>query len=328
MRNPIWTIPVLMTFCTMGPDADTWRQKIEPMIESNPAQAEQEMLAALEHKHLKGEAALLLTRLYIDQENYNGAVKYGKQASKLLKDRAEAHLAYASAINMKMSVNTAFAMGNAGTYRKALDKALALDPDNLDAVLQRIGFLANAPAIAGGSLKKAKEQADELKDRNERYHLIAWSIIYRKEDDNTKLAETYDKLLVITPDNTDYMFRLAMIHVEEGRNEEALPLLEKVYASKDPDHLWESTYHYGRVLVITEKDIAAAAKLFESYVAEAPENDDDLPPKSAAYWRLGDAQEKLGNIEAARTAYEKSLELDPKDKDSQAALERLNKASS
>lgn len=324
LRSSIWTIPVLMTFCTMGPDVATWRQKIEPMMEANPSQAEQEMLAALEHAHLKGEASLLLSKLYTDQDKIDDAVKYGKQASKLLKDRAEAHLAYASALSSKMSANSGFAMANAGAYRKALDKAIAIDPDNMDVALQKIGYLANAPMVAGGSLKKAKAAADELKAKDEKYGLVAWSIIFRKEGDQAKVEETYNRLIELDPDNHKYQYQLAFAKIQLKKETEAIPLFSSLAESGDEEYVWASRYQLARALVISEQDVAKGAELLRSYVAEAPDSGEDLPPKAGAYWRLGGAEEKLGNIDAARAAYQQALVLDPKDKDAKASLEKLD----
>ena len=49
------------------------------------------------------------------------------------------------------------------------------------------------------------------------------------------------------------------------------------------------------------------------------------PGSAQAFAKLGEVEEKLHNLAAARTAYEKSLELDPKNKDAPDIKKRLEK---
>lgn len=293
------------------------------MIESDPAKAEQELLAASEKEPLKGEAALLLAKLYTKQNKTDEAITYGKQAAALLPESSEAHFVYAAAISRKMSSNPGFAMANLGNYREALDKALELDPNNYDAHVQRIGFLASAPPVAGGSLEKAKAAAAELEAKSEKDGLIAYTIIYDKENDAAKLEETYTRLQAIEPSNRNH-FQIAMSQVQQGKDAEAIPHFRHLVDAKDPDYRWAAQYQLARALIVSDSDVAQGIEMLKTYIAEAPDKGRNLPTKAGAYWRLGDAEEKLGNVEAAKAAYEQALKLNPEEADAKTGLERLN----
>jgi hypothetical protein len=51
------------------------------------------------------------------------------------------------------------AMGMAGDIREAFQKAVELDPSNMDAQFGLMGYYLAAPAIAGGGIDKARDQA-------------------------------------------------------------------------------------------------------------------------------------------------------------------------
>ncbi len=77
---------------------------------------------------------------------------------------AAAHYLLASAIRVKMQdVSQVRAMFSLGDYKEALAKAIELDPGNVDARTEEIGFYMMAPGIAGGDKELAAEKIKSLK---------------------------------------------------------------------------------------------------------------------------------------------------------------------
>lgn len=85
----------------------------------------------------------------------------------------------------------------------------------------------------------------------------------------------------------------------------------------------ELLYHYqiGKIAALTGDFTEAGVRSLQYYIDS--EREDLNPSRSAACWRLGMIYEKLGDIEQARSSYEKGLDLDPQDRYCKAALVAL-----
>ena len=70
-----------------------------------------------------------------------------------------------------------------GRYKSALRKALELDPKNVDARVEEIGFLIHAPGIIGGSETKAQEKIDDLKSTHRREAMVMQAELRDKQED-------------------------------------------------------------------------------------------------------------------------------------------------
>ena len=138
----------------------------------------------------KPTALTLLTLLNNRTEDYEEGIRYGKQAVKVSPDSAEAHFQYAVALRIKMSkVSKVKAMFSLGTYKSELKQALELEPDHTEARNEQIGFLVNAPGVAGGDLDQAWQRALELEKLDWRDGLRWQAVIqFKKEDVEGGLA--------------------------------------------------------------------------------------------------------------------------------------------
>jgi tetratricopeptide (TPR) repeat protein len=125
---------------------------------------------AAKDRSSRPEATLLLARLSNASEDWKNGVEYGEQAVSLLPDSSEAHYQYAVALRIKMSsvckVRAAFGVSK---YKNLLRRAIELDPTNIDARAEEIGYLVNAPAIAGGDHDKAEQRIEELGKLDQEY---------------------------------------------------------------------------------------------------------------------------------------------------------------
>lgn len=76
---------------------------------------------------------------------------------------ADAHYWHATAIFSTINDAGMLAKGRlAGQGRSALERAIELDPDYIAARIALAEFYRNAPGIAGGSMRKAQQQAESL----------------------------------------------------------------------------------------------------------------------------------------------------------------------
>jgi len=166
--------------------------------------------------------------------------------------------------------------GKIGWAKKCLaayDRAVALDPDNLDARAARLSYYWHAPAIGGGGMDKARAEAEEIRRR-----------------DPVRGAQA-----------------LADLYVSEKKFAEAFAVVDELIA-KSPDNM-PVRYQLGRLAAITGQQLDRGAAALQGYLQYSPK--DREPGIAAAHWRLGMVQEKRGDKTAARAEYEAALKLAP-----------------
>lgn len=175
-----------------------------------------------------------------------------------------------------VSAQRASVFGKLGWAKKCLaayDKAIELDPGNLDARTARLSYYRNAPAIIGGGMDKAYAEAAEIRKR-----------------DPLRGAQV-----------------LGDLYVSEKKFAEAFAVVDELIA-KSPDNM-PARYQLGRLAAITGQQLDRGAAALQGYLQYSPK--DREPGIAAAHWRLGMVQEKRGDKTAARAEYEAALKLAP-----------------
>ena len=122
--------------------------------------------------------------------------------------------------------------------KAAFEKAVELDPSNVEARNALFEYLLEAPPIAGGSLPLARDQAAEIAKRNRcRGHLAYASLAARDEDlprEESELRLALDA--AAGPEEiADAKCRLALLFEKLGRKSEAVDALREVLRLR-PDH--------------------------------------------------------------------------------------------
>jgi tetratricopeptide (TPR) repeat protein len=175
-----------------------------------------------------------------------------------------------------------------GLARKSLaeyERAVSLEPNNVDFHESLFEYFMQAPKLVGGGKANA---ADE--------------------------AATIEKL-----DVTRGQRAFASLYVAEEKYDRALAELDEVLKAAPDDYV--SLYQVGRIAALSgqhlERGLAALRRCLE--LAAPP----DAPAHAAAEWRLGNIFEKKSDPAAARAAYEAALRLDPKFTAASEALKNL-----
>lgn len=172
----------------------------------------------------------------------------------------------------------------------ALEKSVALDPDNLVARNGLISYYRAAPAFAGGGLDKAHAQAEEIRKRD----VVMGSAI------------------------------LGQLYLNEKKYDQAIAVFEEgAKAHPDNHHLH---YLIGRTAVESGRHLDRGEQALRRCLELNPERRN--PGQASVHWRLGMIAEKRGDLAAARAAFEQSLALDPNFKEAQDSLAKLPPANS
>ena len=279
---------------------------------------------ALEDSDMEALAVLPLVQTCNELEDWEAGVDYGKRAIKLLPKSSDAHYQYAVALRTKMTnVGKARAMFTIRAYKKELKEAIRLDPKNVDAIVERIGFLINAPGVAGGDLDEAEAELVGLERLN---WLLAkkmqLGIAIRRED---VLAATNvsKEILKRHPDDAETRSVLAYAFQQDERFEEADAQFAQLVKNEDREIALGALYQRGRTRVLGNYELEEAISMFEEYIREFDDGNPRLVPKAAAVWRIGTAYQQLGKIDSARHSFEEALRLDPDFKEAKDSLKKL-----
>ncbi len=109
------------------------------------------------------ESFNLLSRAYYAMERWDDAVRWGERAVAERPQDASYHLWLARAYGRKAGdSNPSVAAGLARKAKNEFERAVQLDPANVEARSDLSQYYTQAPAIMGGGLDKARDQAAQV----------------------------------------------------------------------------------------------------------------------------------------------------------------------
>ena len=251
-------------------------------------------------------------------QNFRGevdaAIGHLEEAVKLEPGNARYHLWLAGCYGTKAQAAGVFkALSLAKRSRLEMEKAVELDPTGLGARVSLLQFYLRVPGIAGGSVAKAREQAEAIgKISPVRGHL-ARAQIAEHEKDAAAAEESYRKAVTAEPGNGEGHNEFGYFLLRNKRVNEAIAEFRR-YGELDPaaanphDSLAEGLLARGQVdEAITEYQKALAADgSFTSSLSG-----------------LAQCYERKGQWRSARETWQRFLDLVPRGRRADAARERL-----
>jgi tetratricopeptide (TPR) repeat protein len=219
-----------------------------------------------------------------DLEAEQEAVKWLARAAELEPNNAT-YLADFGGTSMELaSHNRSISAATKG--RAAMEKAIALDPENLDAREGLFQFYLRAPFFVGGSEAKAAAELEEIRRRNPGRAIA---------------------LAVLTKANAkDYAGAFA--------------LCDEFLARKPDDYA--ALYQYGRTAGVSGQNLERGLADLRKCLTLTPPGP-AAPTHSHVWCRIGIIEEKLGHTAGARDAYAKALELDSSNSQAADGVARL-----
>ncbi|MDB6115891.1 MAG: Tetratricopeptide repeat protein [Lacunisphaera sp.] len=178
-------------------------------------------------------------------------------------------------------------MGFAKKCRVAYEKAVELDPKNLNARSSLMGFYQQAPGLMGGGMDKAYAQAAAIRRLDATRGRLAYATLYSGEKKYAEAFAEFDEVLKASPDDYAALYQVGKLAALSGQS------LDRGLAS------------LRRCLELTPPDAA------------------NTPGHAAAQWRIGNILEKKSDPAGARAAYGAALKLDPKFTAAADALKKL-----
>lgn len=205
---------------------------------------------------------------------------------------------------------------------KALDnykKAVKVDPANVNARIHLANYYIHAPSIGGGSISKAKEQVEEIKEYDPEEAMMLMAEIYMSEEKYDLAIDEYKRFLEHEPGNVNAYYRLGMLYQGLKQYNEAMRMFETVIEMDEKEY--HSLYQVGRTAIFSEENIKRGIACMQDYIQANPGS--PYPSADAAHWRLGMLFELNGEKGRAMDEYKIASGLNPDEKKYKEAIANL-----
>ncbi|HKV11515.1 MAG TPA: tetratricopeptide repeat protein [Thermoanaerobaculia bacterium] len=209
--------------------------------------------------------------------------------------------------------------GLAKKCKAAWDRAVALDPNNLEVRGDLIQYYLRAPGFMGGSVEKAREQAAEIRKRDAVRGALAAVTIHLYQKDNAAAEKELAEAIRKAPADPRPRMTLGALQQEAKRWNEAFETFEATLKT-DPES-YDALYQIGKTGALSGQRLDRAEECLKRYLAHTPKP--GSAPLANAHYRLGMVYEKKANKTLARTHYKKAVELDKGLKEAKEALSKL-----
>jgi tetratricopeptide (TPR) repeat protein len=265
------------------------------------------------------ESSNLLCRAYFALEDWNRAESSCRKAASLDPDNSRFHLWLGRVYGEKADrANFLAAAGLAGKVRGEFERAVQLNPKDVDARLDLAEFYLAAPGIVGGGEQKARAQAQFIATVNPaREHWVYARIAEQKKDAATAERE-YRQYIDLSQGDAEAWLNLALFLRRQKRFDEMEQAIVKLSQAPMPklDVLVEAS----QMLYRAGRNYPFATQLLNRYLAAGPV---EAAPAFKAHHQLGMLLEKQGDKAGAAREYRASLALVRNFDMAQQALNRV-----
>ena len=260
-------------------------------------------------------------RAAINRGDDDAAIELLERAVEQSPKSAEAHYYLGSAYGGKIQKSGMLAAATYGAKVKdEFEKAVGLDPKQLDARYSLVQLYSEAPTIMGGSMDKALEQAKAIKAIDPFYGHRAYAFIYSQQKHSDLAKKEYLDAVHEQPNAPKPHSFLGAYLVNAEKNYGAAFEEFSTALKLDPAYM-PAFYHLGRTAALADTNLALGEQSLKKYLGYTPkENEPRLA--NAHYW-LGAIYEKEGKKAEAKQSYEAALKLNPTLKDASEALKRV-----
>lgn len=300
-------------------------------------------------------AAYYLGRIDFNHSDYDAAIKWLELAVEVEQNNALYHLWLGRACGRKaMRASVLKKPGLAKRAQGEFEHAVRLDPNNLEARSDLMEYYLQAPGIMGGSLDKARQQAQEIKNRSAFDGHRAQARIHEDQKELAPAEAEYRAAIKNFPDSLRAYFQLNSFYLRQKKYDQAVALanemIEKFPARRkenyvqlglvylqmqqydlalasmeksialDPEY-WNGYLQIGRLGAVSGQHLARAEAALKMFIKNNPQGDN--VPLAWAHVRLGMVYEHQKKKDLAAAEFNAALQLEPNLEEAKKALKRV-----
>jgi tetratricopeptide (TPR) repeat protein len=213
-------------------------------------------------------------------------------------------------------------MSLARHMKSTLERAIQLDPENVDARLELLRFYLVAPGFMGGSARKAGEQADAVTRTNALRGRIASGAIAEAEDRDADAEREYANAIASSPDSAAGYYALGAFYQRTKQFDKAFATYDELLRVAPAET--EVHYQFGRTGALSGERLEEAERSLRTFLQRLP--DGVGSSLASAHLRLAEVYEREKRLDLARREYEIALGLDPRRKEARSGVKRLRDA--
>jgi len=251
------------------------------------------------------ESSNLLCRAYFTLESWDRAESSCRKAVSLDPGNSRFHWWLGNVYGKKAErANLLAAAVLAGKVREEFERAVQLNPKDVEARLDLAEFYLSAPGIVGGGEHRAREQARSIATMNPAREHWVYARIAEQKKDAADAEREYHQYIDLSQGDAEAWLNLALFLRRQKRFEEMEQAIVKLgQAPKpEPDVLWEAS----DILYRAGRNYPFATDLLNRYLASGPV---EKAPAFRAHYLLGMLLEKQGDKAGAAREYRASLAL-------------------
>ncbi|MFK7887872.1 MAG: tetratricopeptide repeat protein [Gammaproteobacteria bacterium] len=275
------------------------------------------------------EAYIYLGRTLMNLDDAKAAADALDTAIELAPDSAAAHAHRGEAYGTLAGNASAFKAGKlARKTRKAFERALEIDPNQLTALNGLIQYKLVAPRLMGGNKKEALELTDRLIAIDEFDGTLRKSAVLQSLERETEAVAALTSLTERYPKDPRAHYQLGFFHqsakdYEQAAKSFALAGATTVDNQDQAVARAQAWYQLGRTAVFSEQNVPAGIDALSEYLkfdGLTPE----MPGKDWAHYRLGELLSLNGDEAAAQTNFASAMNLTEDKNLKRRVKDRLN----
>ena len=176
----------------------------------------------------RAEACALLGEIRLRQQRVKEAIGLLEQAGKLDPQKPDYQSRLGSVISMRMGEVNFMQQGLlAGRMLNAFKRSIELDPNHVPGYIGLARYYENAPEIAGGSLDKAAECAEEARKRDAFAGTLELGFVAERRGQPENALKYFDEALLLRPEQAWLHEQTGRVLAKLGRPAEARARFEK-----------------------------------------------------------------------------------------------------
>lgn len=206
----------------------------------------------------------------------------------------------------------------AGKMKKALERSVAMQPKNSEALGNLAQFHMEAPGIAGGDKDEAKRLIDKIIGLDPVKGHKLGAELARIQDEPEAALSHIENALVLEPQNTALIQMKGVVQAAQGNYDLAITTFEACRAI-EPDNL-ECLYQIGKTSQLGDVQRDKGIKAFKSFIETGHDNKNFV---AHAHYRLGNLYVQSGDEVSAKVHYDAAIEINDL-KDAKDAKKKLD----